>query len=78
MFSYHGPDGEFRIARRRRRWYIEFNGDVLGGFQSASDAALALAECDFWPLSGPLPPTLGQWHRGPSLTLAACRSAPAR
>ena len=65
MFSYHIPEGDFRIARRGGGWYVEFNGETIGAFDSPSTAALALAECEFvWPNLRRPPPDLASWTRG--------------
>jgi hypothetical protein len=68
MFCHRNTSaGEFRISRRGRRWYIECEGDVLGAFASADDAALALAECELlWPHATNIPGDLREWTRGPN------------
>ena len=65
MFCYCSETGEFHIGRRGGHWYIECEGDVLGTFATAGDAARALAECELlWPHATDVPGDIREWNRG--------------
>lgn len=67
MFSFQSSQGYFRLVRRAGRWYVEFDGLVSRSFDSAEDAAAAVARGQSGlprAIFDPPPERLAQWRRG--------------
>jgi hypothetical protein len=65
LFSFRNNSGYFRIVRRARRWYVEYDGLLAGTYDSAHAAARAVAEGQTGFGARPLPPgDIAAWHRG--------------
>jgi hypothetical protein len=67
VFSYHSRQGYFRLVRRAGRWFVEFDGLVSRTFETADEAAEAVARGQSGlgvVISDPPPGRVSDWRRG--------------